>query len=285
MNRIGHKQWGCKRWGVTLIELLIVMAILVVMAGLGLPSVMRMVDRSRLSSSTRELQAELNRTRIEAMKSGEPLVFHYRPGTGCYEILSKRQYDLRFPKQQPTGMLPDPDSMDGEMMQNAIMPDSSLQLQAVGSTGPTLADYGETSLADSLPASSSLGDYGDGASLADRGPASSFADRMGESDMQMIAAMPVDKFVPVQKELPFDFVFGLQASDSELRESVSPPNPDGWSLEPEAPQWSEPIFFFPNGRTSNANFAVCTPESRRYIDVSVRGLTGTARIGQIEVMP
>ena len=288
MTRSNRKQQDRKSQGVTLVELLIVMAILVVISGLGLPSVMRMVDRSRLNSTTRELQAELNRTRLEAMKSGEPLVFHYQLGTGCYEIMSKQQYDLRFPRQQqPAGSSPYINSRDDMMPQNAIVPDAGLQLQAAGSTGPSLGDHAATSLADSLAGqSSSLGDLGEPPSLGDLGPPASFADSMAEPDMQMVAAMPVGKFVPVQKELPFELVFRGQTSGFGLQESVPPPNPDAWSLKPEASPWSEPIFFFPNGRTSNAQFAVCAAKGKRqYIDVSVRGLTGTARIGKIEVMP
>ena len=295
MNRGCRKQQNCIRQGVTLIELLIVLAILVVMAGMGLPSVMRMVDRSRLSSTTRELQAELNRTRLESMKSGEPLVFHYQLGTGCYEIMSKQQYELRFPRPQMAEMSPNFDPLDSAMPQNAIVPDESLQMQAIGSTGPTLANYGSTSLADSAATQqTTLADHGPASSLADRGPAPSFADRVGEPDTQMIAALPVSKFVPVQKYLQYDLLFAntnsaeRRVQSAELTEisSNNSPIPQSLSPIPYSPLWSEPIFFFPNGRTSNAHFMVCMPDNKRYyIDVSVRGLTGTARLGEIEVMP
>ena len=60
--------------------------------------------------------------------------------------------------------------------------------------------------------------------------------------------------------------------------------PEARSPKPEA--WSEPIYFFPNGRTSNAHFSVCsTDRIGYYIDVTVRGLTGTARLGKLEVLP
>jgi len=297
MNKGCRKQQNCIRQGVTLIELLIVLAILVVIAGMGLPSVMRMVDRSRLSSTTRELQAELNRTRLESMKSGEPLVFHYQRGTGCYEIMSKQQYELRFPRPQMVEMSPNFDPLDSAMPQNAIVPDESLQLQAIGSTGPTLANYGSTSLADrAATQQTSLADRGPASSLADRGPAPSFADRVGEPDTQMIAALPVSKFVPVQKYLQYDLLFGASVGSAEFGASslelteMSPnpqlPIPQSPIHNPQSTTWSEPIFFFPNGRTSNAHFMVCMPDNKRYyIDVSVRGLTGTARLGEIEVMP
>lgn len=42
--------------------------------------------------------------------------------------------------------------------------------------------------------------------------------------------------------------------------------------------WSEPIVFYPNGRTSNARIRV-TDGERYAVDVSLRGLTGTVRVG------
>jgi hypothetical protein len=121
-----------------------------------------------------------------------------------------------------------------------------------------------------------LADYGDAPSLGDLGPPFSLADHLAGSDMQMIAAMPVSKFVPVQKFLPHELVFGLRTSANTFPQ---PPTPT-------SQLWSEPIFFFPNGRTSNAHLAVCMPDGKRHcISISVRGLTGTARIGELEVMP
>jgi len=52
--------------------------------------------------------------------------------------------------------------------------------------------------------------------------------------------------------------------------------------EPEQPVWSEPIFFFPNGRTSNGSLEIYTLDDYRFqIELTLRGLTGTARLGEI----
>ena len=296
--------------GVTLLELLIVMSILVVMAGLGLPQVLLMVERSRLTSAAKELQAELNRTRLESMKSGEPLVFHFELGTGNYEIMSKQEYDLRFPPQQ-FSQFPIPGmGMDmGGMMSPGMMSDTGQPQQAAGSIAPSLSDRGGASLSDLVASSPqrSLSDYGGNApSLADLGPPSSLTDLFGEPDLQQIAAIPVSKFRPVYKTLPHSLRLqasgfglqggsGLQTSDFGLQETGfggQPPGfemqtsgfPEARSLKPEA--YSEPIFFFPNGRTSNAIFSVCSTTGKGYyMDVSLRGLTGTARLGDLEVMP
>ena len=308
MTRTNRRQQG-----LTLIELLIVMSIIIVIAGLGLPSVMRMLDRSRLTSAAKELQAELNRTRLESMKSGEPLAFHYQPGTGCYEIMAKQEYDLRYPPQpqpQMPALLPNTGTTPNSSTtpdRGATPPDDTTQnsgqsRQVAGSTGPTLADRAGGSLTDLVAGQSrSLTDVAvDAPTFADLGPAPSLTDRiMSEPDMQMIAAIPVSKFMPVQKELPHQLTFGLQASGFGLQQTsdfglqasgfvgqsgLASPFPEAGSLKPEA--WSEPIFFFPNGRTSNAHFSVCsTDRLGLYIDVTMRGLTGTARLGDLEALP
>jgi len=285
---------------VTLIELLIVMSILIVISALGLPTVLRMVERSRLTSAAKELQAELNRTRLESMKSGEPLVFHYQPGTGSYEIMSKQDYDLYYPPQQFAQPFP-PQSFppNGGMMPDMAMPppsgmmppDANSPTQAVGSSGPSLADYGSTSLTDSVAAvqNRSLTDSAvNASSLSDYGQASSLTDLFAQPapDMQMIAAIPVSKFLSVNKILPHHLTFdGLQGAGSrELGGSF--PSPVSSLQPPASGLYSEPIFFFPNGRTSNAHFSVCSTDGRGYyIDVTMRGLTGTARLGDLEVMP
>ena len=323
MSRVCQRQQQ-RHSGVTLIELLIVMAILVVISGLGMPQVLRMVERSRLTSAAKELQAELHRTRLESMKSGEPLVFHFELGTGNYEIMSKQEYDLRFPvagriapfpPQMP--FIPGAPLMGGmassDMMMPGAMSENGQPQQAAGSTAPALSDFGSASLSDLVASTPqrSLSDYGGNApTLADLGPPASLTDLFGEPDLQQIAAIPVSKFLPVYKTLPHDLRlqasgfglqggggedwlrtseggFGLQTSDfgyqgTGFGEQVSG-FPEARSPKPEA--YSEPIFFFPNGRTSNALFSVCSTSGKGYyMDVSVRGLTGTARLGELEVV-
>lgn len=47
--------------------------------------------------------------------------------------------------------------------------------------------------------------------------------------------------------------------------------------------WGMPIFFFPDGTTSTASIVVAN-ERQRSIEVSLRGLTGLARVGQPQVI-
>jgi prepilin-type N-terminal cleavage/methylation domain-containing protein len=339
----------------TLIELLIVMSILVVIAALGMPGLLRMNARSQIDSAAKELQSELNLTRLEAMKSGEPLVFRFQFGTGNYEILSKQEYDRISPQRFSTQSRFNNESaaISGNTLSgDAIFGDTSgvdplnietmnaEQDDVVGSISPSLGDYGTTSLADTLAAApptsladygtppslgdlgeaSSLGNLGDAPSLGDMGDAPSVADRFAQpSSTQQIAALPVSKFLPKRKELPNDLIFTDIVFNAELQQNIplgisqnvptnfqqnfSQPNEfqqnefqqdefqQNFSQQNGFQQnfslqngWSEPIFFFPNGRTSNAHFAVRTTGRYNYfVDISVRGLTGTARIGNVDV--
>jgi len=96
-----------------------------------------------------------------------------------------------------------------------------------------------------------------------------------------------------RKSLPNRFTFGMvkpawdSTLDSDFTRSVG--TPLGSSLtpnlsEPALPIWSKPIFFFPNGRTSNGSLEIYTVGNYRFqIDLTLRGLTGTARLGEITI--
>ncbi len=78
-----------KRLGFTLMELLIVLAVIIMVMAVGTPSVVQLLDRSKFRDGVLTLQAELVRTRSRAMKEGTALVFRYRNNTGEYQIYPK----------------------------------------------------------------------------------------------------------------------------------------------------------------------------------------------------
>ena len=74
--------------GFTLLELILVLAVISMITSLGIPSVARLYDRSRFKSGVSGLQTDLAGTRLAAMESGEILLFRCRLRCGQYEIVS-----------------------------------------------------------------------------------------------------------------------------------------------------------------------------------------------------
>ena len=59
-----------KQSGFTLIELMVVIAIVAIVATIGVPSVSNMIARNRITASTNELIGAMNLARLEAVKQG-----------------------------------------------------------------------------------------------------------------------------------------------------------------------------------------------------------------------
>lgn len=74
--------------GFTLLELILVLAVISMITSLGIPSVTRLYDRSQFKSGVSDLQTDLAGTRLAAMESGEVLLFRCRLRFGQYEIVS-----------------------------------------------------------------------------------------------------------------------------------------------------------------------------------------------------
>lgn len=70
----------------TLLELLIVLALILVISGISVASFQRMMARSRFKAGVVEIQIDLHKARLLAMKTGTPYIFRYAPGSGVYEI-------------------------------------------------------------------------------------------------------------------------------------------------------------------------------------------------------
>ena len=75
-----------KRPSFTLLELLLVLALIAAISGLGISGYKRQYARSQFKSGVVGIQIDLNRTRLLAMRSGQSYIFRFVPGTGFYEI-------------------------------------------------------------------------------------------------------------------------------------------------------------------------------------------------------
>lgn len=75
-----------KRAAFTLMELLLVLAALSAIAGIGISGYQRQYAKSQFKSGVVGIQIDLNRVRLLAMRSGQTYLFRFIPGTGVYEI-------------------------------------------------------------------------------------------------------------------------------------------------------------------------------------------------------
>ena len=64
-----------------------------------------------------------------------------------------------------------------------------------------------------------------------------------------------------------------------IRRHAEPPRATGPVAPKREEGWSDPIVFYPNGRTENAHIRI-KGERNAVVDVSLRGLTGVATAGK-----
>ena len=69
----------------TLVELLIVVAVLAMVLTLSLPSLRKLSVKSELRNAARQLRVAVLQARLAAIESGDLTYFHYQPGGGRFE--------------------------------------------------------------------------------------------------------------------------------------------------------------------------------------------------------
>lgn len=74
--------------GFTLVELLLVLALVVVLAALVAPSLSGTLEKVRLDAAAEQIRTAWIDARLEAMRSGEPVAFQCRLGEGVYTLSS-----------------------------------------------------------------------------------------------------------------------------------------------------------------------------------------------------
>lgn len=246
-----------RKRGFTLLEILIVISLLLVIMGMSVPWIFREQARSELKNAATQLQGELYATRLHAMESGEAYVFRYRGSGNMYEIMPKSVYDATLPKEStsPYSEVPQTRSVGSEIPDSLELAPSSSDSHSDAFMTPqdSTGDYYRKSLPVRIMFA------------AVKQPPSNTSGGMDDSfayDVPM--ARNVGSELSSTLELDNSFEFGAETKPSTL--------------------WSEPIVFFPNGRTSNASFALYTTGDYEYrVELNLRGLTGTARIGEIKV--
>jgi type IV fimbrial biogenesis protein FimT len=78
---------GTATRGLTLIELMVVIAITAILASLAVPSFGRQMARSHLKSAAERMAADMAEARFESVRRGMPMTLHFEPGSQwCYTV-------------------------------------------------------------------------------------------------------------------------------------------------------------------------------------------------------
>jgi prepilin-type N-terminal cleavage/methylation domain-containing protein len=189
-----------QRGGFTLIEVLIVMAILVLLAAITLPLIRKPLLRREVQSAADSVRTKMFHARIGAMQSRHVYTFQYQPGSGTYRVSPDGQPSSGQPTEDAANSAQqDAGSADGEHQpsEDGSLPDG-MHFLADDSPDPDAPDAVAATIAQS-------GDGGSG--------------------------------------------------------------------------WSDPIFFYPDGTTSDARLIVAS--GRGYaVHIRLRGVTGNVVVGK-----
>jgi prepilin-type N-terminal cleavage/methylation domain-containing protein len=197
--------------GFTLVETLIVLAVLALLSSLSWPAVRGMLGKGELREAAKQVRVALVKARLGAIESGVAQSFRYLPGTERFEVVSlptsldeeKRPSPSRFRQR-----LSEDEPIQGFLPQGVIFEENDPRVAAQASPRPLAAVERQVS---PLPS-------------AGEGP-------------------------------------GVRGRDDA--------------------NWSTPIVFFPNGRSSNARIRLAGPRGLS-VEVTLRGTNGATRVGPLE---
>ena len=79
------------RRGYTLVEVLVVMAVLIIIAAMALPLIRKPLLRREVQSAADSVRTKMFHARDGAMKSSHVYTFQYQPGSGTYRVSPQQQ--------------------------------------------------------------------------------------------------------------------------------------------------------------------------------------------------
>ncbi|MBN1855179.1 MAG: prepilin-type N-terminal cleavage/methylation domain-containing protein [Pirellulales bacterium] len=228
--------------GFTLIELILVLALLVAMAVLAWPRFDQALVQAEHQAAAEQIQSILWRLRLEAIQTGSPQWFRYSPGTSNYETASlpyDEVMDVDF-----TALSSRMDETHFDEVDVDIHPtDESVELDSDGSYQPEIQGRERMQLENGVVFLSS-----DARQRIDI----TNLDRLSETrDLDLDEAIRVEE--------------GLLAEESFPQKTTGNP-------------WSEPIVFYPDGQADHAQIMIQAP-SGHTIEVTVSGMAGHVQIG------
>ncbi|MCL2304382.1 MAG: dehypoxanthine futalosine cyclase [Planctomycetaceae bacterium] len=242
-----------KRSAFTLVEVMLVLVLMIVLAGLSIPLLSNSLVNYRLKKSADIVRSEWIRLRIQAMEEGQ--IFCFRTLLGGNRILVDRVLDVHFTASMRT---------DDSYFLNR-------NSDVAGTPGYDEEDHFYSSgfsgsQEDFILRDPSLASSETGARFLELPEGVFFADTL---------AVPDERAA---------YYLGFTVNEEE-RSAIHDPvaNRDtryGETRAQDGTLWSAPVFFFPDGTTSTAA-TLLKNQANRCLEVRLRGLTGTTSTGSI----
>ena len=80
--------------GYTLLEMLLVLAIMVLLGAIVLPAISQPLGKSELRDAAKQVRTQLARARLEAIESGHVYQFRFQPGRRTFEVAVKSSFGV-----------------------------------------------------------------------------------------------------------------------------------------------------------------------------------------------
>ena len=137
-----------RRTAFTLLELILVLAIIISIAAMGIAGFQRQYARSQFKNGVVQLQIDLLSTRLVAMQSGTAYVFRYVPGSSVYEIAPLKTLQEALYRMNGDALDDSSDALGGSLTSvgGGL---GAASVGAVGLSSPT-GLYGEPEYTDDL---------------------------------------------------------------------------------------------------------------------------------------
>jgi prepilin-type N-terminal cleavage/methylation domain-containing protein len=209
------------RGGFTLLEMMLVLAVMVAVTALALPALSSTLDNQRLRRAADQVRASWVKARTQAMEKGRTYVFRYTPGTTGYSVEPWLTAD---------------DYLESDQL-------ISLGIDAGG---------------DSLALQASLGPQ-------TRELPENVTVAASETAFDMRADLLAATTMPPAGPSATTLSMGMSLSASPGMAELAAP----------------PIFFYPDGTTSTARLVLIN-HRQRAVTISLRGLTGTVLVGDLQ---
>ncbi|HID24171.1 MAG TPA: hypothetical protein EYP14_17465 [Planctomycetaceae bacterium] len=272
--------------GYTLFELLLVLALLGLIIGLGWPVMRKALIKAQMRDAARQVRVELARARLRAMRGGSPVQFRFQWGGRQFVVAPLWRTSRAAPNSASVSI--GPDGRIGSGWTDSSWADQSLDESA------SLSEPSAEGTADPSSSAAQVKHLPEDIVFAD--PRQEAFERTTSLSSGIIGAAERAAAEPGAKPtarldqppvgdrpggLTGEFSAAPGASASEPppgASTVSVIEPRKGGLQPL--EWSEPVVFQPNGQTRNLRIRLRGPRGYQ-IDLYLRGLTGEVHIGPL----